>query len=64
MKRFNVMHGQNFIEAARLGEYVLQKDAAQEIALRDRRIAELEAELAALVHPFDLAAYREKNLHK
>lgn len=36
-----------------------------EIAQRDARIAELEAELAALVHPFDLAAYRaKKSLHK
>jgi len=34
------------------------------VAQRNKRIAELEAELADLVHPFDLAAYREKNLHK
>lgn len=38
----------------------LQCEIANIVAERDRRIAELEAEVAALVHPFDLAAYRAK----
>jgi hypothetical protein len=35
------------------------------IAQRDVRITELEAEIADLIHPHDMAAYRtKKSLHK
>lgn len=47
---------------AMLGELHLLKGS---IARRDARIAELEAEIADLIHPHDLAAYRaKKSLHK